>query len=762
MARIDEIKSLCDRLAPLGWRELLRNATRNKLDISQSTPAALRRELTKTLPGIDRMLPGFEDFAADGAKAVTPGQPASSLLYHALASPMISRDHEGRPLQGFATPAELDLLENFIFCLVPLSLPKFLKDNGGVSKVAVAVFSCEYRPASDTVDGRHADLTFSRTGIARVGTARPRYHADVRGFWPEDEDNANGVRVLPARFTAWLAVRKPGGDTRVSPILESSGGRASDEAGRDFLVPVHKLFPGDDCIEGLDLDPQFTARLFNVKIQRIHKALGANPLPENFPYVIRDGEIANWSTDPELGPGWLVPTIRPSLVEPAMVDGKPLTFRVTSDFVDVFAAFEPAAAGGGRGAAPEYVHARTQVKGNMFIDLNDKMDVVAAMKKESYDALHYVDFSGEGWIEANIPALANRNIPSVAAYALVCAPDFFPACGQFEVSEWSRSKDIPAQFRGGLWFIEPTPLSETRLPANLQLQGNPFSADDTTITAVVGMGTPNGLPAVWPKQPDVLRASSLPDDAAGVFAPGWDVGRDQQPGANGVEHLASYALGSPFPEDAKLCAALSTFWPAVAPDVFRTFATPIGNTGGTVAPLTDEEIGQSGSLPWDGVPGPRVVTHNNLPHVEIASFLNADYVRQVMQNRLSIRLTAQISTEDYQARILAVSRAYSVVGNLSDIRETRMEWLVLSFRVITSGDVELQQAQSEAHTILRGQVYRMELCQSPPVAAREKISAHLYRFPLRDLCFFFASPDSKVVLVKRENDLRWASASSER
>jgi hypothetical protein len=167
-------------------------------------------------------------------------------------------------------------------------------------------------------------------------------------------------------------------------------------------------------------------------------------------------------------------------------------------------------------------------------------------------------------------------------------------------------------------------------------------------------------------------------------------------------------------------------------------------------------------LPWDGIPGPRVVNHNGERYVEIASFLNADYVRQVMQNRFSIRLTAQISAEDYQARILAVSRAYSVAGNLSDIRETRQEWLVLSFRVITSGDVELQQAQGEAHTILRGQIYRMELCKSPPVAARQKMSAYLYRFPLQDLRFFFASPDSKVVLTKRENDLRWAAASSER
>lgn len=759
MARIDEVKSLCDRLAGLGWRDLLQEVTQNELDISQSTPVALRQELTKNLTDINRTLPGFEDFAADGAKAATPAQPALSLLYHALANPMITRDHEGRPLQGFATPAELDLLENFIFSLAPLSLPKFLQDNGGISKVAVAVFSCEYRPASDTVDGRHADLTFSRTGIARVGTARPRYHPDVRGFWPEDEDNPNGVRVLPARFTAWLAVRKKGSAVRVSPILENSQAQVGAEPDRDFLVPVHKLFPGDDCIEGLDLELKFMASLFNVKIQRIHKALQANPLPESFPYVIRDNEIADWSTDSDIGVGWLVPTIHSSFVEPATVDGKPLTFRVTPTLVsNDFAAVLPANAGVGRGAAPEYVHARTQVKGGMFIDLNDEMDVVAAMRKEPYDALHYVDFSGEGWIEVNIPALAGENISSVAAYALVCAPDFFPACGQFEVSEWSRSKDIPAQFRGSLWFVEPTPLSEMRLPANLQLQGNPFTAEDTTITAVVGMGAPNGLPAIWPDQPDVLRASSLPDDAAGVFAPGWDVGRDDEPDT-GVGHLAGYALGSPFPEDAKLCAALSTFWPAVAPDVFRTFATP--SSGGTVAPLTDEEIGQAGSLPWDGVSGPRVVMHNGARHVEIASFLNADYVRQAMQNRLSIRLTAQISTEDYQARILAVSRAYSVAGNLSDIEETRKEWLVLSFRVITSGDVELQQAQGEAHTVLRGQIYRIELCRSPSVA-REKINAYLHRFLLRDLRFYFVSPDSKMVLTKRESDLRWASASSER
>jgi NAD(P)-dependent dehydrogenase (short-subunit alcohol dehydrogenase family) len=40
--------------------------------------------------------------------------------------------------------------------------------------------------------------------------------------------------------------------------------------------------------------------------------------------------------------------------------------------------------------------------------------------------------------------------------------------------------------------------------------------------------------------------------------------------------------------------------------VFRTFVTLTGNTSGTIAPLTDKEIGQSGELPWDGIAGEAV------------------------------------------------------------------------------------------------------------------------------------------------------------
>ena len=197
MALADQVKVLCDRLAPLGWRDFLKSATNNALDIKKATPAALRQELIKNLSTINRNITGLEDFAQAGTRPVTAGQPSLSLLYHALASPLVVRDHNGNPFGGFATPAELDTLENFIFSLAPVSLPKFITQNGGASKVAVVIFSTDYRPAADSVDGRHADLTFSRTGIARVGTANPRYLPESRGFWPEDEDNPHNIRVLP-------------------------------------------------------------------------------------------------------------------------------------------------------------------------------------------------------------------------------------------------------------------------------------------------------------------------------------------------------------------------------------------------------------------------------------------------------------------------------------------------------------------------------------------------------------------------------------
>ena len=63
-----------------------------------------------------------------------------------------------------------------------------------------------------------------------------------------------------------------------------------------------------------------------------------------------------------------------------------------------------------------------------------------------------------------------------------------------------------------------------------------------------------------------------------MFAPGWDVSLDKK---NSVEHLAAYGLGSPFPEDSKLCPPLVPSG-LRAPDVTRTMDTALdANLSGT-------------------------------------------------------------------------------------------------------------------------------------------------------------------------------------
>ena len=74
MPLIDDVKRVCDRLAPLGWRDLL---LAHGVDI---TAANLKQELTKELPNINRTIKGFEDFAFEGKRAIESGNPARSLI----------------------------------------------------------------------------------------------------------------------------------------------------------------------------------------------------------------------------------------------------------------------------------------------------------------------------------------------------------------------------------------------------------------------------------------------------------------------------------------------------------------------------------------------------------------------------------------------------------------------------------------------------------------------------------------------------------
>jgi hypothetical protein len=258
MALIDDVKIVCDRLAPLGWRSLLLEVTGGQLDILQPTSVALKTELTKPLTAIDRTVTGFTDFSLSGAKGITSGSPANSVLYHALASPNVTAG-----ISGFPSLKEIETVENYVFGVQPPTLES-LKIKTGLTRtqrLSAVVFAYEYRPARDTCTRRQADMVFARTGISRVGTRPARYDDRSRGFQAQVVDDPFAFRVCPARFAVFLAVQKKGNDITVMRAR-------SDDNTHNFWVPIHKLFNGTECIAGLNVQVELAAFHYNDKIRR--------------------------------------------------------------------------------------------------------------------------------------------------------------------------------------------------------------------------------------------------------------------------------------------------------------------------------------------------------------------------------------------------------------------------------------------------------------------------------------------------------------
>lgn len=760
MPIFDAVKSLCAKLdANSGWKGLF---ARHGLNLSA---ADLAGELQKALSA-DRTLLGFEDFAEDGIRAIESGSPSRSLLYHALASPNVLNAEDGTPLNLFATPAELDALENYIFGVNAPTLSDVQSRFPGGS-FGVVVFAVEYRPASQTTHNRHADMVYSRTGVARVGNRSPRYVPELRGFHPEVPTDPFAFAVCPARYAAYLSVRLPGSAANARPLRPQSGDNS-----RQFWIPVHKLFPGDECLSGLTLSVGFNSSHVNEKIFRAQKLLGLTP-PNAPPHRITSN-LAELSTDPAFGPGWVIPTVHPRFVEPAKTTaGQDVTYPVPANPGGSWATIDLWQISGTQ-SGPEYLHARTERLANgSHVNLNnsDSPPVDDRVRQGGYQALHYVDFTADGQVQVDCPQVQGNSgvaANAVAAYSLVAAPDFYPAAGQRELTEWVQSNAVPAGLRAQIWSTRPAPLSDVRLPANLQLPSSSFQAADTTITAVVGLP----IPASTSPKPDLLpalRHSHFPDDAAGVFFPGWDVSTDTN--TAGVEHLAAYGLGSPFPEDSKLCAALSTFWPAVAPDVTRTMDTAQGaNLSGTVAPLTDAEIGRTGGLPWDGVVGPREINVAGSPFAEYESFLHADYVRNSLDNKFTLRLLSKVDFQEYTDRILGLVFGYLALGvertsaaanpALTNLRGERRQWILLSFRGLLPGDGELVQAGIDTGVSLATRTYRASVFRATnnagaPIPFVKPTDFFKRRIPITGRMELILAPAEKIVLMRKAADTVW-------
>lgn len=717
MALIEQVKNICIRLAPAGWRNLLLH---HGIDILAPD---LQSELRKIIHA-DRTLPGFEDFALAGTRGIEPGKPAQSLLYHAFAHANVTMDARHNPLQAYPSPAELETLMNYVYGCQPPSLQQ-LKERANGGPLAVVVFAVEYRPAPDTVHKVQADLCFSRTGISRVGTRAPLYDAKSRGFLPFVEDHAHAIRVLPARYSAYIAVQRNGDSASFGPMRFNK-----KDAGHDFWVPLHKLFNGNECIAGLTLDVQLQAQHKNEKLRRIHMELGEGsgweePDISQPPFVITDG-LGDWLPEHEFGPGLMAATARSGLVEAAHYQGAPLTFNVPKKPNLLESSLKLAS------DAPEYVHIRHQVDsaGNL-VNLNQRPGMLDELMEGGFTALHYLDFTADGWIGAECSALDIFLPQRVSAYSLICAPDFYPLCNQRHLNEWLES--MPEDRQTPVFHTPPGCLCDSRHPANFQSFPKHFTYADVGITAIVAQqGACTALAGAMPKVAHARRASHLPDAASGDFAPGWDVGVvDYETPWGNVEHLAAYRLGSPFPEDAKLCAALSSFWPAVAPDSAQSFE-PNGGAGPTIKPMLDKEIGKNGSTPWDGVPPPRKYAVDGHTYNAYQAFVYADYTENALAGKFSLALTGKVDSQEYQARLDAFRRVKLSLG------EASMDWFIDSFQVALPAELETVATNEHVFNPPSGAGYRFELIGYEPAESPQFDEVHV---KVINTCMYLVWPD---------------------
>jgi hypothetical protein len=723
MALIDSVLAICRRLAPLGWAALL---ARHGLQLNGKTLRSARRlanELSRPLT-VDRTAPGFEDFWPDGNIAICPGRPSRSLLYHALASPLVHPASTGTVKPScYPTLYELDVIENYIYSKSDRSLSDFLREKGPDAKLVIGVFAYQYRIGGRSPNGRFASTALSRTGVSRVGTTGHFYDPGRRSFWPINDNAKDEIAVMPARYAAYLAEERPPGAE--DAIL---GEQPGDED-RNFLFPLHKLFDGDECLKRLNLELKFTERHRNEKLSKFHRDPdGARvPVVDGFditqpPFVRDSGNRSKLVRLKRIGASVLVmPMHHPTLNRVAMAKNyktgqeEIARFVVPKEFgenryaVSSYQFLEENFAE--RRTAPEYINIRHEVKDprnpKKIEDLNQLpwTRFKAKVKQGGYEAAHFLDDTCEGCLVVEISGLETDepNKTNFAAFSMVCAPDFFPLVDQADITDWVKQVLGPDGEREQFAQGGPRPLSERRNCVNPQLlrpsapvvPAFPVRDEDhsriETVSAIVG-GKSRGRTEQRPlKDLRFLDPSTsfLPDGASGIFDPGWDTsfsGDDQ------ADFLSAYGLGSPFPEDIKLCAALNSFWPSAAPDATRTFGLfPPKWNATTSVPLMDVELGLhqshpavqkgllSASFGWDGEQGPyyernyRVVNHANIAQ--------SDYVSNALRRRISIACLAQIRALDMFRRMNALRDAIAVLPE-KPARVSATKLLLVSAEVV--------------------------------------------------------------------------------
>ena len=669
MGAVADVVALVRSLEGRGWGPTF---SAHGIDLADVHDAA---GLLADRPGIDRTRLGFEDFAEQGRRLLEPGDPALSLLHHALAHPGVHPSADGKGIASetaYPTLAELDLVENAVYALDTRPLPA-----GGL---VAAVFAYQYREATRTPHGLHADMVFARSGIARVGEAAAAPDAPARAFQALTPDGR--FRVRPGRFGVFLCEAVDVDDVSLM------GGRQRFDGWRKFLKPRRKVFDGPDCLPGRDVRIEWAMRHRDEKLRRAVTHGRLRP-PGGFnlaapPFLYEGDDHPDLAVRVRVGASLLVASPPGPLAEPARQrnrrSGKDEIVRVrvpkqTWPFAELNRRFTTLHLLGNllragldvaltllRGRAayfmprhmPEFVNMRHQVRGGDLIDLGATLgaDYGERLARGGYEAALFEDGLNEGCVSATLHGVGPQAVRARPAWSLITAPDFFPEVDQMDLHSWveEREDELSSTFSNG----GPEPLCLGRLGVNpaLTLPGSrrvrAFPPGEKTLVAVYAVrreGPAHRVPGAEPRM-----STWLPDAAGNVFAPGWDCTYD---GVGLHSFYCAYGLGSPFPEDVKLCAAGAGSWAAVSPDASRTFRrsdTP------TAIPLTDEELGTREARGWDGEYGPFLESHEGHVVVNYADIDRSDYVSNARAGRWNPRRLEGVNSTELIARMDGLRR----------------------------------------------------------------------------------------------------------
>ena len=121
-----------------------------------------------------------------------------------------------------------------------------------------------------------------------MGTSPIKYDLSRRGFLPFADGNDNAIRVLPAKYSVFIATQMKGSKDKFGPMRFKDNvvenGVRKDDNELNFWVPLHKLFNGPECIRNMDLHVNLHSHHVNEKVRRIHKSLsnrGMIPVGQN-------------------------------------------------------------------------------------------------------------------------------------------------------------------------------------------------------------------------------------------------------------------------------------------------------------------------------------------------------------------------------------------------------------------------------------------------------------------------------------------------